>query len=247
MTMRLLALGVGDAFSARHFSTAFCVEAAGRWLLIDCPHPIRKMLAEASLKAGIPLDLDAVEGVVLTHLHGDHASGLESFGYFNRFALGRRAQLLAHPLVSHRLWEGHLAAGMEHLLPSAEAEPVEMGLPDYFELSSLDEKAPVPFGPFTIECRRTIHHIPTTALRIHAGGRTIAYSADTTFDTSLIDWLAPADLILHETGYGVHTPYSALESLPLPLRAKMRLVHYPDELEATGDPRPLTEGDLLTV
>ena len=32
-------------------------------------------------------------------------------------------------------------------------------------------------GPFSIACRKTIHHVPTTALRISANGLTIGYSA----------------------------------------------------------------------
>ena len=44
MTLRLLTLGVGDVFSARHYSTSFAVESNGHWLLVDCPHPMRKML-----------------------------------------------------------------------------------------------------------------------------------------------------------------------------------------------------------
>ena len=86
-------------------------------------------------------------------------------------------------------------------------------------------------GPFSIECRRTIHHIPTTALRIRAGGRSLGYSADTAFDPSLVVWLAEADLFVHETNYGVHTPYFKLADLPAELRRKMRLIHYPDGFE----------------
>ena len=61
-----------------------------------------------------------------------------------------------------------------------------------------ERNARVTFGPFAIECRPTIHSIPTTAFRIRAGGRILAFSADTAFDPTLIDWLAPADLIVHE-------------------------------------------------
>jgi hypothetical protein len=75
MGLDLLALGVGDAFSAVHYSTCLALRAEGRWLLVDCPHPIRKMMREASLRGGIELDIDGVEAVALTHLHADHASG----------------------------------------------------------------------------------------------------------------------------------------------------------------------------
>src|SRR5690606_5262572 len=108
-------LGVGDAFSARWYSSCLALEHEGRWILIDCPHPIRKMLREGSARLDAPLDLDRVEGVALTHLHADHASGLEGYAYFSLFVLHRKARVLAHPAVRARLWDGSLAAGMEHL------------------------------------------------------------------------------------------------------------------------------------
>ena len=77
----------------------------------------------------------------------------------------------------------------------------------YLELWPLSTTEPVKFGPFSIECRPTIDPIPTYALRIEAEGRTLGYSSDTSFDPSLIDWLAPADLIVHETNRGIHTHY----------------------------------------
>jgi ribonuclease BN (tRNA processing enzyme) len=224
MAMSFTPLGVGDAFSARFYSTCLAVEADGKRLLIDCPHPIRKILRESS-----SLDIGDFDAVVVTHLHADHASGLEGLGYFSWFVLRRKFPLVAHPRVMERLWEGHLAAGMECLI-DREHQPHAMGFDDYFAWLPVDDRVEV--GPFQIEVRRTIHHIPTTALRITAGGRTLAYSADTAFDPSLIAWLASADHVVHETNLGVHTPYASLAALPAGLRAKMSLIHYPDDFDA---------------
>lgn len=248
MALQLLPLGVGDAFSALHYSSCLALGAEGAWLLIDCPHPIRKIVREAARTAGLALDVDALSAVALTHLHADHSSGIEGLAYFARYALGRRLPLLAHPAVSARLWEGHLAAGMEQLVAAPGAPPEPHGLADYIDLQPLSFEHPTRFGPFSIECRTTIHHIPTTAFRIHAGGRTIGHSADTSYDPSLIEWLAPCDLIVHETNHGLHTPYEKLAALPAPLRARMRLTHYPDELDlAASAIEPLLEGRLLVV
>ena len=61
-------------------------------------------------------------------------------------------------------------------------------------------------------------------------------------------WLAEADTIIHETNYGVHTPYERLAALPESVRAKMKLIHYPDDFDI---PRStiecLHEGHLLDV
>lgn len=245
--LTIVALGVGNAFSVRHYSSCFALGADGAWLLVDCPHPIRKILHESSRAAGLALDVGDLCAVALTHLHADHASGLEGLGYYAHFALGRRARLVAHPAVVAEVWENHLAAGMRRFSVPGDGV-VERKLEDFFEVTALAEDAAVSVGPFSVECRRTPHPVPTTALRVRAGGRTLAYSADTAFDERLIAWLADADLVLHETGPGIHTPYERLAALPPGLRARMRLIHYPDDFD-TGRSviEPLRQGARYEV
>jgi ribonuclease BN (tRNA processing enzyme) len=237
-TVRLIAVGVGEAFSALHYTTCLALGVDDDWLLIECPHPIRKMLRDASVASGIPLDLDRISGVALSHLHADHCSGVEDYGFYNYFMLRRRAPLLMHPEASARLWDGLLAGGMGQVRIFPDSKPTNYKLDHFFDLVALDDSAPVSYGPFTIECRLTIHPIPTTAFRIRAGDRTVGFSADTAFDPTLIDWLAPADLIVHEATHdrhtGVHTSYHKLVPLPDALRARMRLIHYPDDFDHAG-------------
>jgi ribonuclease BN (tRNA processing enzyme) len=247
--MRLLVLGVGNAFSALHYSSCLALEAEGAWLLIDCPHPIRKIVREASVQAGVHLGVEQFSGVVLTHLHADHSSGLETLGFFTRFVVGRPVRLLAHPEVAAHLWTGHLAGGMEWSLQGAGQAPVQRRLEDFFDLLTLDEARAVSIGPFTVQFRRTIHSVPTTALLLRAGGRCLGYSADTAFDPTLVSWLSTADLIVHEAGTGhQHTPYEMLAALSPDLRRRMRLIHYPDDFDVDANAiRPLRQGELITV
>ena len=123
-----------------------------------------------------------------------------------------------HPDASARLWNGLLAAGMESTQASPDVPSLPKQLGDYFDLIDLNPLKPVVCGPFSVECRRTIHSVPTFAFRITAGDRMLGYSADTAYDPTLIDWLANADLIVHEattlTHTGVHTPYEKLAALP---------------------------------
>ena len=107
-----------------------------------------------------------------------------------------------------------------------------MTFDSYFEHVPLSWTEATCVGPFIIRSRRTRHHVPTSALLIEAGGRTLGYSSDTAFDPELIAFLAPADLIIHETNLGpAHTPYAALAALSPELRARMRLIHYPDAFD----------------
>jgi ribonuclease BN (tRNA processing enzyme) len=246
--LRFLCLGVGDAFSSRWYSSSLAIECDGHWILVDCPHPIRKILREASSSAGLALDLDRITAVVQTHLHADHATGLEAYGFYYHFAFQRPGPILTHPDVARDLWDRHLAVTMGTILPSVGATPKLMRQEDYFAMTFLSEDAPTTFGPFSIECRRTIHHIPTFALRIRAGGRVLGCSADTAYDPDLISWLANADLIVHETNVGIHTPYERLAALPEDLRARMRLIHYPDDFDMKASTiEPLEQERLYEV
>src|SRR5262249_835007 len=45
-TALLLPLGVGEAFTSLYYTSCFALGVDDHWLLIDCPHPVRKMLRE---------------------------------------------------------------------------------------------------------------------------------------------------------------------------------------------------------
>ncbi len=247
--LSLLPLGVGDAFSGRYYSACLALHADGEWLLIDCPHPIRKLMREASLSAGVNLDIAQLTAVALTHLHADHCSGLEGLGFYSRFTLGRQATLLAHPVVLENLWDGHLAGGMAVALQGPGQPAVQRSLGDFFDVRPLSWEEEVCVGPFRLRCRLTNHSVPTTAFRVEAAGHTLGYSADTAFDPGLIDWLADADLIVHETNPGfLHTPLEQLAALPAALRQRMRLIHYPDHFDLESSViEPLRQGRCYQV
>ncbi|MGF1580819.1 MAG: MBL fold metallo-hydrolase [Gemmataceae bacterium] len=246
---KVLVLGIGDAFSAFHYSSCLALHADSSWWLLDCPHPIRKIVREAATKASLSLDLDEFSGILLSHLHADHSSGVESYAYYMQYVVQRgRGVLYAHPEVSKKLWPGKLAGSMEWSVHPGQG-PKRRDLSDFLELKDLSENHPVQVGPFSVECRFTGHSIPTTAFRITACGRTLGCSADATFDPHLISWLDEADLIIHEAGFGpTHTPYDKLHALPKATREKMRLIHCPDDFDVGKSViSALREGEYFEV
>ncbi len=245
MSLQFIPLGVGDAFSRKYYSSCLAILSDGGALLVDCPHPIRKLLYEAREAVG-DRDVGDFDAVVLTHLHADHVSGVEGYLFFSRFRLGTHGIIAGHREVLDRLWSGHLAAGMDRL--KIDGEFRDMSLEEYADTIPFEEEGPTAIGPFHIEYRRTRHHIPTFALKIRADGGCLGYSADTGFDPELIDWLSEADLIIHETNEGIHTPYKKLTALPAALTRKMRLIHFTDDFDtAASEIEPLVQGRLYTV
>jgi len=64
-------VGSGDAFgSGGRFNTCFLVAGTKTRFLIDCGASTPVALKRAGI------DLDGIDGVALTHLHGDHFGGL---------------------------------------------------------------------------------------------------------------------------------------------------------------------------
>ena len=225
--LEIVALGVGDTFTEKHFTTALLVRAAGFSLAIDCPDTYRKVLAGSGVADG------EVDHVLITHVHGDHMNGLEGFAFFKRFAEQKKLGLAITDDVRKVLWDQRLVAAMGQLWDGEKMNA--LGFDDYFAHTPLAWTEKTVIGPFSITIRRTIHHVPTCALLIEHDGKRFGYSSDTAFDPSLLEFLSPADLIFHETNYGpAHTPYEKLAALPAELRARMRLVHYPDTFDVAG-------------
>jgi ribonuclease BN (tRNA processing enzyme) len=245
--MRVLILGVGDAFTARHFGTSALVEHDGRHVLIDCPDPIHRVLREATLRAGWSTDAASIDDIILTHLHGDHSNGLESFGFFRRF-LGLsepprvRPRLHAATPVLERVWQ-KLAPAMDGRFAGAAASRLE----DYFDPRPLRTDVSNDVAGLRVECRVTGHPVPTIGLLINDGAWTFGWSGDTPFEQAHVDWLARADVIVHESNRGpAHTPIERLNALDPSLRRRIRLIHLPDEFdESSTDIGMLRQGDVL--
>lgn len=186
------------------------------------------------VRGGPTVGLDDIEDVVITHVHGDHCGGLEQLLFWRRFVTGRKCRVWAIDEVLAGLWPGRLSPAMETLLDANDVRGAKRVLKfdDYCEVRPLPQSAErCRVGDLEVEWRPTVHHVPTSALRFSCGGARFGYSADTAFDEGLIAWLAESELFVHETNYGVHTPIEALVGLPLAVRNKMKVIHYPDTLE----------------
>ncbi len=251
--MRIFILGVGDAFTAQHFGTSALVQTdEGRTVLLDCPDPIHRVLRQGT---GGQFGVGDIDDIVVTHIHGDHANGLESFGFGRWLKRTTDAdspvpRIWTNPWTAERLWRKLSPAMSGEGRRSGEAGPPTRDLATFFDLRTLEPGGRAEqIAGLTIRARWTTHPIPTMGLMISDGAKTLGWASDTAFERAHIDWLSEADLIVHESNTGpAHTPIEDLNALPDDLRRKMRLVHLPDDFDASRtDISVLREGDVIEL
>lgn len=248
--MEVLITGVGDAFTRKHFSTSAVIRGPRGLVLLDCPDLIHRVLLEASRRSGWEASADTIDDILLTHLHGDHCNGLESFAFYRKMARlsGKnsvRPRLYCSPPVAKRVWE--------RLAPAMDASFVGPGrkakLADFFDLKLLRPGRITRVAGLSVQCRFTGHPVPTLGLKISDGRRKLGWSGDTPFEQAHIDWLSECDCIVHESNHGMaHTPLEKLNALPADLRRRIRLIHLPDDHKARlSDMKPLKQGEVLKI
>lgn len=190
--VRIRVIGCGDAFgSGGRLQTCLCVESDTRRFLVDCG---------ASALVGLRkfgVDPNAIDTVLLTHMHGDHYAGIPWL------ALQRAAAGVKRPLtvLGPEGTAGLLPRLANHLFPSASPRPDRFNLDirEYasFRPTTLGEAWP---GGVTVTGYPVTHVTATNphALRIEVGGKVIAFSGDTAWDDRLIDAAAGADIFICE-------------------------------------------------
>ncbi|MCI0630619.1 MAG: MBL fold metallo-hydrolase [Phycisphaerales bacterium] len=249
--MRILIIGIGDAFSRFHFGSSALIHAPAGYVLIDCPDPIHRALFASTSKAGWNIDAGRIDDIILTHLHGDHSNGIEMFGFFRRIGrlngrIPTKPRLHVSRPVSQRLWQ-RLAPSMEAPMPfgSHGASTLE----DYFDVRVLEPGRTTTIAGLDVDCRFTGHPVPTIGLLIHDAQTSFGWSADTPFERAHIDWLNQAGVFVHESNLGPsHTPIESLNQLPKSIRDKIRLIHLPDDFDPSQtDMRMLREGQVIAL
>ena len=219
LTMRLTVIGSGDAFgSGGRFHTCFLLETAKGTLLLDCGAS-----ALSALKVH-NLGLDRVDGIVLSHLHGDHFGALPFLLLDWQFLTkrerplviagppGTRARLdqlleVSFPRSSHSIWRFHW-------------EVVEIALDRETDIAG-----------HIVRTTEVIHQsgAPSTAVRLSDGRRVVAYSGDTEWTDALLPIAADSDLFICECysysgGITGHLSWDVLRRRWRDLRARRVMV-----------------------
>lgn len=231
--MELQFLGSGSAFTVNqenYNSNMLLTASSGRKLLIDCGSDARHALH------ALGYSHRDVDDVYISHLHADHAGGLEWLGITRLFDPGchKKPRLYAHASVMGRLWENTLLGGMGTI------QKKEATLATYFDPVSISSNVPLMWEGVAFNLVQTLHVMhgykimPTYGLFFQCAPYTLFITADTQFiPTQFERFYDQADLIFHdcetsEQHSGVHAHYQDLVGLPRSVRQKMWLYHYSD-------------------
>jgi ribonuclease BN (tRNA processing enzyme) len=190
-------LGVGAAIPAPgRTNSSFLVEAGDVCLLFDCGPAVLQQLAAAGRSPG------DVTHLFVSHGHGDHALGWPMFLLW--WALEGRQPGRTPPVVvaSTATW-AHLRALWEHSYNELPPPP--------FAAVELPTDAPGRYALMPAVTLRTwpmVHSTvsPVLGARIEAGGRVLAFTADTARCESVVELARGADLLVHDARYAVTVP-----------------------------------------
>ena len=186
--MRLTVMGCGDAFgSGGRFNTCFLLETAKGTLLVDC--------GASSLVAlrAHGVEPNRIDGIVLSHLHGDHFGALPFLLLDAQFLSQRERPLLIAGPPGTR---ARLDAALEVLFPRSTSNKWRF----LWKVMEIEVGQPTDVLGHSVTTTEVLHYsgAPSTALRLSDTKALFAYSGDTEWVEALPSVADGADLFIVE-------------------------------------------------
>ena len=187
--MKLTVLGCSGSLPGPDSAAAgYLVESDGYRVVLDLGNG-----ALGALQRYVaPRDIDAV---VLSHLHADHFLDMTSLMVALRYGPDRPQARI--PVIGPTETERRITAAWD-------ANSDDLGLRELFDFH-------VPtsghLGPFEVAFAPMNHPVPTFAVRLTVGDRSLVYSGDTGECEALVKLAEGADTLLGEATLGPRDPY----------------------------------------
>ncbi len=228
-TLQVTFLGTGDAFgSGGRFNTCFHIAGQHTRFLIDC--------GASSLIAmkRMGIDRNAIDTILLTHFHGDHAGGIPYFMLDAQFLAKRTRPLTIAGPEGLAEWYGR-AMEVNFAGSSRTKQKFEL------DLRELIPGAAQRFASLEVTAARVRHGPPDGpffAYRVESEGKAIAYTGDTEWTDSLPGIGRDADLLIAEAYFydkkvPFHLDLETIKSkLPLMNPKRLILTHMSEDMLA---------------
>lgn len=175
---------------------AFLVEAAsGKKILVDCAAGTNYQLARARV------DPDAIDAILITHLHPDHVAGLVPLlgemylnGRTRRLAIYGPKNLEKLVRTSEEIYTtcaGALYKG------KTKFAGITLG-PMHFKFSITEEPERIKFGKILVETHTMAHTRYSLGYRLSSGRKIVAFTGDTEYCPELLELADGADILFCE-------------------------------------------------
>ncbi|SFC27323.1 Ribonuclease BN, tRNA processing enzyme [Bacillus sp. 491mf] len=181
--MKMTVVGFWGGFpEVGEATSGYLFEHDGFRLLVDCGSGVLAQLQ----KYITPSDIDAV---LLSHYHHDHVADIGVLQYARLIASLINGGLPELPIYGHTFDEKGFAS-LTHI-PYTKGVPYNPG--DTLEI-----------GPFSISFLQTVHPVICFAMRITAGGKTVVYTADSSYMPKFVSFAQNADVLICECNMYAH-------------------------------------------
>ena len=226
--MRITVLGKSPAWQdADGACSGYLVEGGGKVLLLDCgPGVFGKLRAV--------VEYQAVDAIVITHLHADHILDLVPFASGLRYrpwsGAPPRPRLIAPPGAPEAFASVCTGAGMT-------ADHLELA----FDLTVYDPAQALGLGGLAVRFQPVPHYIPANAVELTDGSGRFTFGADCGPSEELVTFAKDTDLLMLEATLpepeppderGHLTPFEAGEHAERASARRLVLTHFTADLGA---------------
>ena len=178
--MKITIVGHWGAYPEKNEATScYLIEDNDYKLLIDCGSGALSHLQQY-------ICLEELDAVLLSHYHHDHVADIGSLQYCRQIAMNLNKTKQPLQIYGHAYEQQEFA---------------KLDKPPYVKSYLYNEQSQLEIGPFNVTFQKTDHKQTCFAMRIEAGGKTLTYSADSSYKDEIITFAKDSDLFICEASF----------------------------------------------